>query len=107
VNSSLDGQQACYLAYARPINELYLVNDDGTALLPGQSLGSAGNLSNSQCTVTWGASAVTGSGNNLTLSLSFTFSVGFGANQIFYLAARDGNDLNNTGWQSMGARNLQ
>jgi len=107
VNNSLDGQQACYLAYARSINVLYLVNDTGDALLPGQSLGGAGSLSNTQCTVAWGVGAVNGSGNSLALALNMTFSVGFGGGRIFYLAARDGNGLNNTGWQAMGARDLQ
>jgi len=107
VNGSLDGQQGCYLAYARPLNELYLVNDNGDGLLPGQSLSGTGSLSNSQCTVTWGAGAVNGSGNSLTLSLNMTFSVGFFGRQIFYLAARDVNDLNNTGWQAAGARIVQ
>jgi len=63
-------------------------------------------LSNSQCTVTWGSSAVTGSGNLLTLALNLAFSPSFTADLIFYLAARDVNDLNNTNWQAMGAYTL-
>ncbi|HYW46098.1 MAG TPA: hypothetical protein VE959_24755 [Bryobacteraceae bacterium] len=107
VNGSLNGNQACYLAYARSINVLYLVNDNGNGLLPGQVLNTSGSVSNSQCMVTWGASPVTGSGNGLTLALNITFSAAFGGNRIFYLAARDVNDLNNTGWQAMGTRDLQ
>jgi len=103
VNSALDGRHACYLAYARPSNVLYLVNDNGDGLLAGQSVGASGSISNSQCTVTWGNNAVTSSGNNLTLSLNIGFHAGFGPDLIFYLAARDGNELNNTGWQAMGA----
>ena len=51
VNSALDGRQACYLAYSRPLNQLYLVNDAGSGLLPGLALGSAGSISNSQCAI--------------------------------------------------------
>src|SRR5439155_15215115 len=50
INNFLDGQHACYLAYSRPLNVLYLVNDAGTGLLQGLVLdGSGGSVSNSQC----------------------------------------------------------
>jgi len=107
VNNSLDGRQACYLAFVQPINVLYLVNDTGDGLLPGQSTSAAGTLSNSQCAVTWASNAVTTSGNNLTLSLSMSFTESMGNSVIFYLASRDGTDANNTGWQAMGTRALQ
>jgi len=98
-NTSLNGRQACYLAYSRPLNVLYLVNDPGTALLPGQSLATSGTLSNSQCTVSWGNNAAIANGNTLTLALNIGFASGFGPNLVFYLAARDVNEANNTGWQ--------
>jgi hypothetical protein len=107
VNSALDGRHACYLAFARSLNVLYLVNDNGDALLPGQSVGASGSLSNSQCTVTWGASAVAASGNSLSLSLNIGFGSGFGPKLIFYLAARDVNEGNNTGWQASGTWAVQ
>jgi len=107
VNNILNGLSACYLAYARPINVLYLTNDSGDALLPGQSLGTGGTLGNSQCTVSWGNAAVTAAGNYLTLSLNIAFSPAFGGNRIFYLAARDVNEGNNTGWQTMGTWTVQ
>ena len=43
------------------------------------------------------------SGNTLTLTLNITFGAAFTGNRIFYLAARDVNDANNTGWQATGA----
>jgi len=107
VNSSLDGRHACYLAYARSLNVLYLVNDNGDALLAGQSLASAGTTSNSQCTVTWGSAPVNATANSLALTLTIAFNPSFSGNQIFYLAARDTNDGNNTGWQSMGTWAVQ
>jgi hypothetical protein len=102
VNSSLDGRQACYLAYSRPLNMLYLVNDNGDALLAGQSLAAAGTLSNSQCAVSWVAGAVSGSGTDLTLNLSLRFFPGFTGNKVVYLAARDVPEVNNSGWQASG-----
>jgi hypothetical protein len=107
INTALDGRHACYLAYARQYNTLYLVNDNGDDLLPGWSLASSGTLSNGQCTVTWKNNAVTSNGNNLAVALNIGFSAGFGPNLIFYLAARDLNDANNTGWQAMGTWETQ
>ena len=93
INSFLDGRNACYLAYSRPYNVLYLVNDAGAALLPG--------LSNSQCAAT--AYSASGNGNTLTLTLTLTFTPAFTGNQVIYLAARDTADLNSSGWQAMGS----
>jgi probable HAF family extracellular repeat protein len=107
INTALDGRHACYLAYARQINTLYLVNDNGDGLLPGKSLSTTGTLNNSQCTVSWGNSAVSASVNNLNLSLAIGISGGFGPNLIFYLAARDMTEANNTGWQAMGTWAVQ
>jgi hypothetical protein len=107
VNNFLDGRYACYLAYSRPFNLLYLVSDDGGGLLPGALLNTPGNLSNSQCTVSWGASPVAGSGNALALTLNFGFSAGFAGNRVFYLAARDVNEGNNTDWQVKGSWTVQ
>jgi len=107
VNNSIDGRHACYLAYSRPANTLYLVDDsgDGGGPFAGSALlTAAGSIQNSQCMVSWGATPVATSGNGLALALNIGFTAAFGGNQIFYLAARDVNDLNNTDWQAMGAR---
>jgi hypothetical protein len=34
INNFLDGRQACYLAYSRPLNTLYLVDDTGGTCCP-------------------------------------------------------------------------
>jgi len=104
INNFLDGRQACYLAYVRPLNVLYLVNDSGTALLPAITLGvnGAGSVSNSQCTVTGAGSSASGSGNTLTLILNMSFSAAFDGNRVTYMATRDSSDANTSGWQSMG-----
>jgi len=100
INTALDGRHGCYLAYAQPTNEMYLVNDTGTALLAGQSMGASGSIGNSQCAVSWGNNAVGTNGNSLGLTLNIGLSPGFGPNLIFYVAARDVNEANNTGWQA-------
>jgi hypothetical protein len=107
VNDFLDGRHACYLAYSRPSNTLYLENDNGDALLAGQPLADGGSIGNSQCSVTWGPDATTIGGNTLTLTLNIAFSSAFAGNRVFYLAARDVNEGNNTDWQSMGVWSVQ
>ena len=72
VNDWLDGRHACYLAYARGNNTLYLMNDNGDALLPGKVLNGSGSLGNSQCTVNGVGSSATPSGNTLTLTLNMS-----------------------------------
>ncbi|HYW43244.1 MAG TPA: hypothetical protein VE959_10345, partial [Bryobacteraceae bacterium] len=103
VNDYLNGNHACYIAYSQPGNALYLVNDAGTGLLPAIVLNGAGTLSNSQCTITGAGSSATGSGSSLALTLNTSFADSFSGSRIFYLAVRDVNEANNTGWQSLVA----
>jgi len=102
VNSSLDGRHACYIAYSRPFNTLYLEDDNGDGLLPGQSLAASGSASNLQRTVSRGTNAVNTGGNNLALTLNIAFTPAFGENRIVYVAARDVHEANNTGWHAVG-----
>jgi hypothetical protein len=110
INSSIDGRHACYLAYSGLTNTLYLVDDAGDAGGPfagGAVLNAPGSIQNSQCTVSWGTTPVNGVGNALALNLNIAFSLAFGGNRVFYLAARDRNDANNTDWQAMGTWTVQ
>jgi serine protease AprX len=101
VNDWLDGRRACYLAYVRPLDGVYLVNDAGDGLLPLLRLTGAGSVSNSQCTVYGAGSSASGSGSTLTLRLNLSFGSAFSGNRVFYLAARDSVEQN-SGWQAMG-----
>jgi len=105
INNFLDGRSACYLAYSRPLNVLYLVNDAGTALLPGLTLNGSGSVTNSQCMVTGAGSSTVGLGASLTLSLNMSFGAGFAGNKVTYLAARD-LEGGNSGWQALGTRSM-
>ena len=75
--------------------------DGGGPFAGSASLGAAGTIQNSQCAVSWGATAVSASGNNLSLTLNITFTAAFGGNRVVYMAARDVNDANNTDWHAM------
>jgi len=102
INQSLDGRQACYLAYSVPLATVYLVNDAGTSLLPGIALiGGSASLSNSQCFVR-AAGPATVNGNSLTFTLQVAFAPELTSNLLIYLAARDSLDANGSGWQPMG-----
>ncbi|MEZ5401568.1 MAG: hypothetical protein R2729_17985 [Bryobacteraceae bacterium] len=105
INNFIDGRVACYVAYVRPINTLFLVNNAGDAggpfagsmLLPG----GAGSISNGQCTISAAGSSVVVGGTTLTLTLNISFTAGFGGRKIIYQAARD-LDEDNSGWHARG-----
>jgi len=101
INSALMGGQACYLAYSRPVNTLYLVDDGNTGLLPGLTMNGSGSVSNSQCTVNGAGSSVTGSGNTMTLTLNLSFAAGFAGRQLIYTAAGT-QSFANSGWHALG-----
>ncbi len=67
------------------------------------ALNGSGSLGNSQCTVNGVGSSATPSGNTLAPTLNTTFGAGFAGNRVFYLAARDVCEQNNTGWQATGS----
>ena len=101
INDWLDGRNACYIAYSRPLGVFYLVDNPGTALLPALVPGSSASVSNNQCTIYGVGSSVSGSGTTLTLTLRLSFSPWFAGNRVFYLAARDLQG-GNSGWEAMG-----
>jgi hypothetical protein len=101
INDVLDGRRACYLAYVRPLNVLYLVNDTGDSLLPGLLLSGGGSLSNGQCTIIGAGTTASGVGTSMTLTVNIKFSSSFAGNKIVYVAARDLEE-NSSGWVPAG-----
>ncbi|MEZ5352265.1 MAG: chitobiase/beta-hexosaminidase C-terminal domain-containing protein [Bryobacteraceae bacterium] len=102
INRGLDGRSACYVAYSRTDNVLYLVNDAGSGLLPGLIMNGSGSVSNSFCTLLGAGSSAVGTGNTLTLTLNIAFNqTTFASSHILYIAARD-RDGGNTGWSTSG-----
>jgi len=101
IRDFLDATNACYLAYSRTNNLVYLVADDGSTLGTGYAPGTPQTLSNSQCSIDVGASNMSGSGNVLTLAVATTFASGFAGRKIVYAAGRDVSS-NNSGWQAVG-----
>jgi hypothetical protein len=100
LNNFLDGRQGCYLAYSRPANVLYLVNDAGDGLLPGMLVNGTGTMGNSQCTIA--NPVVTGSGDTMEVKMIVNFWASFAGNRVWYLAARDVLE-NSSGWHAAGS----
>jgi hypothetical protein len=87
-NTSLSAASACAVIYAPNTNLMYLYDNAGTALLPtGVTPGSAGSVSNSQCTVNGTGSSFSVTGNDLTLNVALTFSGMFVGKQDVILNA--------------------
>ena len=61
VNFWLDGSNSCYLAYSRPANTLYLINNAGDGYAGSMLLNGSGTLGNSQCIISGAGSSVSGS----------------------------------------------
>ena len=97
---SSSGVNSCMLYYNRPLNQLYLLNDAGTAWSPATP-GANTRLDNRQCAVDLRGVTITPSGNALTLELPMTFTSAFsGAKNVFLYA---GGETLNSGWQTRGS----
>lgn len=103
VNSTLNGQNACFISYNRSANAFYLFRDSDNVwqlIYPGSS----GSVTNGFCTINGTALAAAASGNTLTLSLPLTFSSNFTGAKNFYAYVADAGGLN-SGWITAGTWN--
>ena len=76
INTALDGRQACYLAYSRQSNSLYIVADNGdSSQISGKPMDGLGTVGNSQCTVLLASSSANGNGNTLDHQLAGSVTV--------------------------------
>lgn len=109
INSSLNGGQACYVAYSVPLRVLYLVNDAGPSAGLSAPLalgaGTSGFVANSQCQINAAFSSALTSGNSITLSLNTQFKAAFTGGKVLYVAARTTDELN-TGWRTAGVYDI-
>ena len=100
INSTYSDTNGCFLYYSSPSNLLYLLTNSG-AVSSGMTIGSAGTLSNSQCSVNVGSSSVAPSGNTLTLHLALTFSTAFVGMKNIYVYVQ--NATVSSGWVQSGS----
>jgi hypothetical protein len=104
--SQLSAQNACYAIYVPSSNTITLMNDSGSGNAGAATLGTAGTLSNSQCTIDTGASSASGSGVNLTLNVKVTFKPAFAGAKNIYTVAGNANNVS-SGWQVKGSWTAQ
>jgi uncharacterized repeat protein (TIGR01451 family) len=107
INTAIDGRAACYVAYYRPANRLYLYPDNGDGTQAGNIVLTGNNtISNSQCTVSALGASVQAAGNTLTLSLPISFKSSFAGFKGAWLAAQTTGGAQTSAWQAMGAWTL-
>ncbi len=102
IRDSLDGSNACYIAYSVPQRVLYLASDQGPNVLsPPITLPSQQSLGNSQCTIHGADSFVIDSSTTVSLRLRITFSPSFGGSKLVYGGASDLAGIS-SGWRIVG-----
>jgi hypothetical protein len=101
VDQNVGSANTCHLAYGPDINRLYLLNDNRTQWLGAVPLGTAGTLSNSQCSVNLGSSSASGSGTALTVDLNMTFSPSYEGSKNLHVYTLD-RQSQTSGWQTKG-----
>ena len=106
VNTAIDGRSACYVAYYRPGNALYLYPDNGDGT-QATNIVLAGNntISNSQCSISAQGSSVQASGNTLSVTLAITFKPAFSGFKAVWMAAQTLAGVTSL-WQALGAEVL-
>src|SRR5579871_3270761 len=99
INSTLNGTASCYLFFVHSTNTVYVANDAGSWQGP-LTIGTAGTLGSSQCTLNSGSSSVSASGNNLTVNLAITFAASYAGAKNVYVEVR--NATFDAGWVQKG-----
>ena len=104
INTAIDGRAACYVAYYRPGNQLYLYPDNGDGTQATNIVLTGNNtISNSQCTISAQGASVQTSGNTLIVTLPITFKTSFAGFKGVWLAAQTLGGAQTSPWQALGA----
>jgi len=106
INTSINGSNGFY-GYCNPsTNKLYLRNDAGNKWLGGFAPGSANIIENSYASLDCSKTAVSGSGNTLSVSWNITFKPAFSGTKNCYLYTRDYSGAK-TGWKQKGTWTIE
>lgn len=104
INTAIDGRNACYVAYYRPGNQVYLYPDNGDGTqATSMILTGANTVSNSQCTVSAQGSTVTTNGAQLTVNLNVSFNASFAGPKGVWMAVQTMGGAQTSPWQALGA----
>lgn len=100
-NTSINGNNSLYCLYNQNTNKLYLRNDANTAWLGGFSPGANNIIENANAKINCLNSRVTGSGNELTVTLQLSFKQPLsGARNVYLYAVDDSSNID--GWKQKG-----
>jgi hypothetical protein len=104
INTAIDGRAACYFAYYRPGNQLYLYPDNGDGT-QATNIVLAGNntISNSQCSISAQGAVAQATGNTLNLTLPISFRTSFAGFKGVWMAAQTLGGAATSPWQALGA----
>ncbi|MGA2434114.1 MAG: TonB family protein [Bryobacteraceae bacterium] len=89
-NSNSAIAPACSGYFKAATNTLYLWDEAQTQLVGPMALNASGSLRNSSCIIDSAGSSATGSGNNLSLTISFTFLTAFAGPKTISLSTTAG-----------------
>jgi hypothetical protein len=109
ISTQIVGGAPCQVVFFPTGNDVYLIDDAGTALVPGSIKpgSNTGTLSNSRCAVSGAGMTRSTSGNNVTITIPVSFTPGtFGGPKNVYVNAFD-NDGLLTHWQQIGTWTVQ
>ena len=101
INTAVTGVNGCFIFYHRSANLLHLADNASNGWSAGFAPGSTGSAGNSYCTINGSGSSITGSGNELALTVSIAFQSAFAGAKNNYLNAYNNEGLY-TDWQHMG-----
>ncbi|MBZ5585814.1 MAG: DUF11 domain-containing protein [Acidobacteriia bacterium] len=96
---SSSGANSCMLYYSPPQNQIYLLNDAGTAWTAAVG-GSSATLANHQCSIAVSRVDTSANLNNWAVYVPVTFTPAFGGAKNVYVYASD--TTSNTSWQAGG-----
>jgi hypothetical protein len=100
-NTSLSTSNACYFAYERASNLLYLANDPATATIGTLTPGSSRTVENSQCVLNGSGSSVSVSSAGMAVTVSLTFKSAFrGTKNVYGTTSYSAGG--GSGWRTIG-----
>lgn len=103
INTAIDGRSACYVAYYRPGNQLYLYPDNGDgSQAMSMVLNGTNTLSNSQCTISAQGSSVAANGTQLVVNLNVAFKPAFTGPKGVWMATQTNGGAQTSAWQALG-----
>ncbi|MEO8659461.1 MAG: SBBP repeat-containing protein [Bryobacteraceae bacterium] len=101
INTAFGAVSACYIQLNPADGSSWLLSDTAAVWLGPITLGGAGTLQNSQCTLNASGSSVIVSGNTAAMVLVLNFKAAFAGPKAVYGFSQTGHGLN-SGWTTLG-----